>query len=51
MDEKEILAKLTLEEKANLLVGHTNMTTYPIEDKGIPSFIMSDGPHGLRKRK
>ena len=49
MDEKEILAKLTLEEKANLLVGHTNMTTYPIEDKGVPSFIMSDGPHGLRK--
>lgn len=49
MDENEILKKLTLEEKANLLVGHTNMTTYPIEEKGIPSFTMSDGPHGVRK--
>ena len=49
MDEKELLNNLSLEEKAHLLVGHTNMTTYPILDKGIPSFIMSDGPHGVRK--
>ena len=40
--------KLSLKEKASLLVGHTNMTTLPILEKGVESVIMSDGPSGLR---
>ena len=49
MDKKELLAKLSLEEKASLLVGYTNMTTKPLPSLGIPSLIMSDGPNGVRK--
>ena len=49
MDIKDIIEKLSLEQKASLLVGFTNMTTRPIEELGIPSLIMSDGPNGLRK--
>ena len=49
MDKEKILKSLTLEEKAHLLVGYSNMSTYPLLEKGIPSLIMSDGPHGVRK--
>ena len=49
MDIKNIIDKLTLEQKASLLVGHTNMTTMPIEELGLPSLVMSDGPNGIRK--
>ncbi len=41
--------KLTLKEKASLLVGYKNMSTLPIESKGIKPIIMSDGPYGIRK--
>lgn len=49
MNIEELLTKLSLEQKASLLVGYTNMTTTPIEELGIPSLIMSDGPNGVRK--
>ena len=49
MDKEKLLKELTLEEKASLLVGYTNMTTRPIERLGIPSLVMSDGPNGVRK--
>ena len=49
MSHKEIIKKLTLEEKASLLVGYANMSTFPLLEKGIPPLIMSDGPHGIRK--
>ena len=29
------LSSLTLKEKATMLSGHTNMTTFPIPEKGI----------------
>jgi len=48
---QDILAKLTLEEKASLCSGLTNWLTKPIEEKGIPSIWVSDGPSGLRKEK
>ena len=49
MDHKKIINSLTLEEKASLLVGHANMSTFPLLEKGIAPLIMSDGPHGIRK--
>ncbi len=48
---QEILSTLTLEEKASLCSGKTFWLTKPIEEKGVPSVWMSDGPHGLRKEK
>ena len=49
MDIKKLLKKLTLEEKASLCSGLDNWHTKPIERLGIPSIMMADGPHGLRK--
>ena len=51
MEIKDIIKKLTLEEKARLLCGYKTMETYPIERLNIPSLIMSDGPSGVRKQK
>ena len=45
---QEILAKLTLEEKASLCSGLDFWLTKPVRDI-VPSCVMSDGPHGLRK--
>lgn len=47
---KNILSQLTLEEKASLCSGQDFWTTKPIERLGVPSIMVSDGPHGLRKQ-
>lgn len=41
---------LTLEEKASLTSGADFWTTKAVERAGIPSVMMTDGPHGLRKQ-
>jgi len=41
---------LTLHEKAALVAGGTFWETRVIESAGIPSVMMTDGPHGLRKQ-
>lgn len=46
---QELVAQLTLEEKARLCGGRDFWTTHPIERLSIPSVWMSDGPHGMRK--
>lgn len=46
---QEVLASLTLEEKASLLSGRDFWRTKPITEKGIPSMRMADGPHGVRR--
>ncbi|GAA1974129.1 glycoside hydrolase family 3 C-terminal domain-containing protein [Microbacterium pumilum] len=44
------VADLSLEEKASLTSGADFWTTKPIDRLGIPSIMMTDGPHGLRKQ-
>ncbi|HJT75237.1 MAG TPA: glycoside hydrolase family 3 C-terminal domain-containing protein [Chitinophaga sp.] len=46
---KELVAKMTLEEKAAICSGRDFWSTKPLERLGIPSIFMTDGPHGLRK--
>ena len=46
---EQVLAQLTLEEKAALTVGRDAWSTVPVERLGVPSVRMSDGPTGLRK--
>lgn len=48
MKIKELLSKLTLEEKAGLCSGKDFWRTKPVERLGIPSVMVSDGPSGLR---
>jgi beta-glucosidase len=50
-DVKKVLAELSLEEKISLLSGAGDFHTQSIERVGLPSFYMSDGPHGLRKQE
>jgi beta-glucosidase len=45
-----LLGQLTLEEKASLCLGSDFWHTAPVERLGIPSIMVSDGPHGLRKQ-
>ncbi|MEJ7582644.1 MAG: glycoside hydrolase family 3 N-terminal domain-containing protein [Acidimicrobiales bacterium] len=49
-DVPSLLAELTIEEKAALLSGAGFWWTRRVERLGIPSMMMSDGPHGLRKQ-
>jgi beta-glucosidase len=44
-----LISALTLEEKASLCSGLDFWHTKSIERLGIPSLMMADGPHGLRK--
>ena len=48
---KELVAAMTLEEKASLCSGDGPWKTKTIERLGIPAMWMSDGPHGLRKQE
>ena len=50
MDVKQILSQMTLEEKVSLLQGRDFWHTVPVERLGVPSIMVSDGPHGLRKQ-
>ena len=47
---KELVSKMTLEEKASLCSGLDFWHTKGVERLGIPSEMVSDGPHGLRKQ-
>lgn len=48
-DIKSIVSRMTLEEKAALVVGASNWTTTPIPRLDVPELMMADGPHGLRR--
>lgn len=47
----KILKELTLEEKVCLLSGHKSWFTNKVSRVGLPSIMLTDGPHGLRKKK
>ncbi|NLM28760.1 MAG: glycoside hydrolase family 3 protein, partial [Clostridiaceae bacterium] len=49
-DIKKIISEMTLEEKAGLCSGLDFWHTKGIERLNIPSIMMADGPHGLRKK-
>ena len=47
---EDLLKRMTLEEKASLCSGLDFWHTKGVERLGIPSEMVSDGPHGLRKQ-
>ncbi len=50
LDIPKLLQDLSLEEKAGLCSGQDFWHTKAVEHLGIPSAMVSDGPHGLRKQ-
>lgn len=47
----DLVADLTLEEKASLTSGASFWTTKPVERIGLPAIMLTDGPHGVRKQR
>jgi len=47
---KDIIKDMSLQQKASLMTGKNFWETRDIEEEGIPSIFLSDGPHGLRKQ-
>jgi beta-glucosidase len=45
---ESLLSQMTLSEKVAMLSGRNKWYTVPIERLGIPSIVMTDGPHGVR---
>lgn len=48
---RNLISQMTLEEKAGLCSGLDFWNTKGIERLGIPSVMVTDGPHGLRKQQ
>ena len=50
MNYTELIARMTLEEKASLMSGANFWNTKPVPRLNIPGMMLTDGPHGLRKQ-
>ena len=46
----DIVSKMTVEEKASLCSGAGMWNTKAVERLDVPSIMMTDGPHGVRKQ-
>ncbi|MET0764572.1 MAG: glycoside hydrolase family 3 C-terminal domain-containing protein [Blastococcus sp.] len=51
LHDRSDLGALPLEQKALLLSGRDFWSTEPVEEAGLPSVLMTDGPHGVRRQK
>ena len=51
MNVKEMIAKMSLEQKARMVSGQDFWRTEDIEELGIQHILVSDGPHGVRKQE
>lgn len=47
---KELIANMTVEEKAAMMSGKDFWQTKDFAQHGIPSIFLADGPHGIRKQ-
>lgn len=47
---KDLVAQMTLEEKVSLCSGKNFWESKAVERLGVRSFMLTDGPHGLRKQ-
>ena len=48
LKHEDIIKKMSLEEKALMMSGKNTWQTQDYPEYGIPSMMMSDGPHGMR---
>lgn len=48
---RDLVAQMTLEEKAGMCSGADFWHLKGVERLGIPSVMVTDGPHGLRKQE
>ncbi|WP_062389746.1 beta-glucosidase family protein [Demequina iriomotensis] len=46
---EQIVSRLTTDEKIRLVSGKDAWSTEPLEEHGVPSILLTDGPHGVRK--
>ena len=51
IDVEKTIQEMTLEEKASLCSGLGSWDTKALERFGIKSFIMTDGPNGVRMQE
>lgn len=49
-EAKQLVSRMTLEEKAGLCSGKDTWFLKSVERLGLDSIMMADGPHGLRKQ-
>jgi beta-glucosidase len=49
--DRSDLDALPLETKATLLSGQDFWSTPPVEEAGLPSVVLTDGPHGVRRQE
>jgi beta-glucosidase len=48
--EQPSVEQLSLEQKAALLSGRDFWSTQPFDAGGVPSIVLTDGPHGVRRQ-